>query len=64
MLADLGAFSLEAEHEVQTGVHGGELLHPDVLKNAQHGQFPGLIDQGVIRSHREVEVHAATTAHA
>ncbi len=64
VLTHLGALPLEAEHEVQPGMHGGELLHPDVLKNAQHGQFPGLIDQGVVRDDREIEVQAATTAHA
>src|SRR5439155_1278659 len=42
VLADLGALALEAEHQVQAWVHRGELLHPDVLEDPQHGELPRL----------------------
>src|SRR4029077_1742321 len=58
VLADLGALPLEAEHEVQTGMHGGELLHPDVLEDPQHRQFSGLIDDRIVGDDGEVEVQA------
>src|SRR6266849_5602914 len=58
VLADLGALSLEAEHQVQTGVHGGELLHPDVLEDPQHRELARLIDDRIVGDDGEVEVQA------
>ena len=56
VLADLGALPLEAEYQVQAGVHGGELLHPDVLEDPQHGQLARLIDDRVVGDDGEIEV--------
>ncbi len=57
VLADLSALALETEHEVQAGVHRRELLHPDVLEDAEDRHLPRLIDQRVIGDDGEVEVH-------
>jgi hypothetical protein len=37
-------------------MHRGELLHPDVLKDAENRDLPGLIDERVVRDDGEVEV--------
>src|SRR4029077_19137500 len=57
MLADLRALTLEAQHKVQTRVHRRELLHPDVLEDAQHRELAGLIDDRVVGDDGEVEMH-------
>src|SRR3989442_8604658 len=58
MLADLGPLALETQHEVQPRVHRRELLDPDVLEDAEHGELARLIDERVVRDDGEVEVHA------
>src|SRR2546429_1902084 len=58
VLADLGALPLEPEYQVQARVHGGELLHPDVLKDPQHGQLAGLVDDRVVGDDGEVEMQS------
>src|SRR6266699_925438 len=60
VLADLGALSFEAQHQVQARVHGGELLHPDVLENPQDGELARLIDDGVVGDDGEVEMQATS----
>src|SRR5205814_9152832 len=62
MLADLGALPLEPQHEVQPGVHGGKLLHPDVLEDPEDGELARLIDERVVRDDGKVEVHARPLA--
>ncbi len=59
VLTDLGALALEAQHQMQARVHRRELLHPDVLEDAQHRQLAGLIDNRVVGDDGEVEVHAS-----
>src|SRR4029077_12628866 len=49
--------ALEPEHQVQAGMHGREMLHPDMLEDAQHRDFPGLVHQGIVGDDREVDVH-------
>src|SRR5439155_23677370 len=39
-------------------VHGGKLLHPDVLEDPEDGELARLIDERVVRDDGEVEVHA------
>src|SRR5216117_4597694 len=50
--------SLEPEYQVQARVHGGELLHPDVLKDPQHGQLARLVDYRVVGDDGEVEMQS------
>src|SRR3989449_8973299 len=61
MLADLRALPLEAQDEVEPRVHRGELLHPDVLKHAEHGELSGLVDERVVGDDGEVEVQWTTS---
>ena len=56
MLADLRALAPQPQHQVQARVHGGELLHPDVLVHAQDGDLPDLVDEGVVRDDGEIEL--------
>jgi hypothetical protein len=37
-------------------VHGGKLLDPDMLEDAQHGKLAVLVDQGVVGEDREIDV--------
>jgi hypothetical protein len=37
-------------------MHGRKLRYPYMLKQPQHGQFPLLVDQGVIGEYREIEL--------
>ncbi len=60
VIADFGAASPHPEHQVGARMHRGESSHPDVLEDAQHGELPVLIDQRVIREHREVDLHLRT----
>jgi hypothetical protein len=62
MLPHLGALSFQTEHQMQSRMHGGELRHPDVLEDPEHGHLARLIDQGVIGDNREIEMHAPTCA--
>jgi len=39
------------------GVNRGERRHPHVLKHAQYGKFPVLVDQGVVREYGKVYAH-------
>ena len=38
-------------------MHRRELLHPDVLEDAEDGNLPRLIDQRVVSDNGEVEMH-------
>ena len=38
-------------------MHRGELLHPDVLEDAEHGQFAALVHERVVGDYREIKVH-------
>ena len=60
MLADFGAFALEAEHQVQARMHRRELRHPDVLEDAEHRHLARLIDQRIVGDDSEIEMHFAT----
>ena len=42
-------------HQVGSGMDRGEVGHPDVLEDAQHGELALLVDQGVVGEDREVE---------
>ena len=59
MNADLGAAPPNPEHQVSPGIHRREIGEPDVLKHAEHAELALLIDQGVVRDDREVEVQGS-----
>jgi hypothetical protein len=59
MNANLGAPSPNPEHQVSPGIYRREIGEPDVLKHAEHAEFALLIDQGVVRDDREVEVQGS-----
>jgi hypothetical protein len=44
---------------VSPGIYRREIGEPDVLKHAEHAELALLIDQGVIRDDREVEVQGS-----
>ena len=56
VLADLRPPPPYSKYQVSARVHGGELRYPHVLKEPQHGEFPLLVDQGVVGEYREVEL--------
>src|SRR5581483_8119051 len=62
VLSDLRALALQAQHQVQAGVHRGELLHPDVLEDAEDRELPRLVHQRIVGDDRKVEMHAAPGA--
>jgi hypothetical protein len=59
MHANFGAPSPNPEHQVSPGIYRREIGEPDVLKHAEHAELALLIDQGVIRDDREVEVQGS-----
>jgi hypothetical protein len=59
MNADLGAAPPNPKHQVCPGIHRREIGEPDVLKHAEHAELALLIDQGVVRDDREVEVQGS-----
>jgi hypothetical protein len=59
MDADLGAPPPDPEHQVSPGIYRREIGEPDVLKHAEHAQLALLIDQGVVRDDRKVEVQGS-----
>lgn len=61
VIADLGAASLQPQHQVQPRMHRGEPLDPDPLEDAQHGQLARLVDQRVVADQGEVDDHASVT---
>ena len=56
VLTDLRPPAANPKYQVSTRVHGRELRDPHMLKEAQHGEFPLLVDQGVVGEYREVEL--------
>ena len=59
MNTNLGAPPPNPEHQVSPGIYRREIGEPDVLKHAEHAEFALLIDQGVVRDDREVEVQGS-----
>jgi hypothetical protein len=59
MGADLGAPAPYPEHQMRSGIHGGKVREPDMLKHAEHAELALLIDQGVIRDNRKVQVQGS-----
>jgi hypothetical protein len=59
MNADLGAPPPNPEHQVSPGIYRREIGEPDVLKHAKHAELALLINQGVVRDDREVEVQGS-----
>ena len=55
VVPDLRAPATHPEHEVRARMDGRERGNPDVLKQPQHGEFALLVNQGVVREHREVQ---------
>jgi hypothetical protein len=55
VLADLGAPTAEAEHQVGAGMHRREVGHPDMLEQPEHRQLALLVDEGVVCQDGEVE---------
>jgi hypothetical protein len=56
---NLGAPPPNPEHQVSAGIYRREVGEPDVLKHAEHAELALLIDQGVVRDDREVEVQGS-----
>ena len=56
VLANLRPPAANPEHQVSTRVDGRKLRHPHMLKQTEHGEFPLLVDQGVIGEYREIEL--------
>jgi hypothetical protein len=54
--ADLGAPAADPQHQVGARVHRREVREPDVLKHTEHAKLALLIDQGVVRNDREIEM--------
>jgi len=54
--ADLRTPPPNPQHEMGARVDGGKAPHPDVLKNAEDGELPLLVDQGVIGDDRKVDL--------
>jgi hypothetical protein len=59
MDANLGAPPPNPEHQVGPGIYRREIGEPNVLKHAEHAELALLIDQGVVRDDREVEVQGS-----
>jgi hypothetical protein len=59
MNTDLGAPPPNPEHQVSPGIYRREIGEPDVLKHAEHAELALLIDQGVVRDDRKVEVQGS-----
>ena len=59
MNANFGAPSPNPEHQVSPGIYRREIGEPDVLKHAKHAELALLIDQGVVRDDRKVEVQGS-----
>jgi hypothetical protein len=59
MNANFGAPSPNPEHQVSPGIYRRKIGEPDVLKHAEHAELALLIDQGVVRDDREVEVQSS-----
>ena len=57
--ADLRAPAPDSEYQMSPGIHRRKVGEPDVLKHAQHAEFPLLIDQGVIGNNGEIEVQGS-----
>jgi hypothetical protein len=57
---DLGAPPAHAEHEMGAWVHRGKRAHPHMLEDAKNGELALLIDQGVVREDREVDVQLSS----
>src|SRR5690242_13520156 len=54
--ADLRATPLHPEDQVGPWMERGELGYPDVLEDTEHAELALLVDEGVIRDDREVEL--------
>lgn len=61
MGADFGPPSAHPDNQVGPRMHGGKLVDPDVLENAQHGQLAVLVDQGVVGDDSQVDVQGQAT---
>jgi hypothetical protein len=59
VVADLAAPPAHPKHQVSPRVHRRELGDPDVLEEAEHRELALLVDQGVVREDREVEVQVS-----
>jgi hypothetical protein len=59
MNTDLGAPPPNPEHQVSPGIYRREIGEPDVLKHAEHAELALLVDQGVVRDDRKVEVQGS-----
>ena len=59
MHPDFGAPAPYPQDQVGARIHRREVGEPDVLKDAEYAQLALLIDQGVVRDDREVEVQGS-----
>lgn len=56
---DLGAPAANPEHEMRAWVHRRKGADPHMLENAENREFALLIDQGVVREDREVDLQVS-----
>lgn len=57
MLADFSSPAFHPQDEMGPRMSGRKPGHPDVLKDPEHRELALLVDQGVVRQHREVDLH-------
>ena len=61
MTPELGAPTAQMQHEMCPGVHRRELTHHDLPPDAQHGEFPVLVHQGVVGKNRKIDERTQLT---
>lgn len=58
--ADFGPLSPDPQHQMRPRVGRGEISHPDVLEDSQYGQLALLVDQGIVRQYRKIELQVSS----
>ncbi len=56
MPPDLGASAADPQHQMRARMQGGKFADPDVLEDPEDGELALLVDQGVVRQDREIDV--------
>jgi hypothetical protein len=56
MHPDLGAAPPDPKHKMSAGMDGRESGYPDVLEDAENRKLALLVDEGVIRQDREIDL--------
>lgn len=61
VIAKLGPAPAKMEHQMRSWVHRGELLHRDVPPDPEHGEFPALVEQGIVAEQRQIDPRTQLT---